>query len=337
MFIRNIIFILLGLTLLFAILGCGSVDAAVQSDNNLISDDDLIYVGFIQVGAESDWRIANTNSMQATFTEEKGYQFEIVDAQQQTTKQITAIRDFIQKGVDYIILAPNTETGWDTALGEANEAGIPVIIVDRMIDTDDDRLFAAWIGSDFLQEGRDGVKALEKILADKGVSDEDIVNMVTLQGTIGSSPQIGRTQGFEEGCAKHPNWNMLDRQSGDFTQERGQEVMESMLKTFDDIDVVISENDNMTFGAIAAIEAAGKTCGPDGEIIIVNWDGSKKAFDYMIDGKINVIVECNPLHGPRVEELIKALKAGKSVDKKSYVTEKTFWPDQAAQLRESRF
>jgi len=298
---------------------------------------DQIYVGFVQVGAESDWRMANTKSMQETFTEEKGYQFEMVDAQQQTPKQITAIRDFIQKGVDYIVLAPNTEAGWDTVLGEAKDAGIPVIIVDRMIDTADDSLYTAWVGSDFLQEGRDGVTALEKILEDKGITDEDTVNMVTLQGTIGSSAQIGRTQGFEEGCEKHANWNMLDRQSGDFTQERGQEVMESLLKSYDDIDVVISENDNMTFGAIAAIEAAGKTCGPDGEIIIVNWDGGKQAFQYMIDGKINVTVECNPLHGPRVEEIIQALEAGESVEKQAYVKEETFWPEQAEELLPTRF
>ena len=342
--IGRAVVVLLGLTILLAFVGCAPAIPTDQgkksqkdADDNITSDDGLIYIGFIQIGAESDWRMANTMSMKETFTEEKGYRFEMLDAQQQTIKQITAIRDFVQKGVDYIVLAPNTEAGWDTALSEAKDAGIPVILVDRMIDTDDESLYVAWIGSDFLQEGRDGVKALEKILADKGIKDEDAVNMVTIQGTIGSSAQIGRTQGFEEGCAKHLNWNMLDKQSGEFTQERGQEVMKAMLLAFEDIDVVISENDNMTFGAIAAIEAVGKTCGPDGEIIIVNWDGGKKAFQYMIDGKINVIVECNPLHGPRVEELIRALEAGESIDKKSYVTEKTFWPDQAAKLIDSRF
>lgn len=336
--IRKMVF-MIGLMWVLTLIGCrpAIMDAQKTAEFGMESDGHLIYIGFIQVGAESDWRIANTKSMQETFTKEKGYKFEMVDAQQKTSKQITAIRDFIQKGVDYIVVAPNTEAGWDTVLGEAKEAGVSVIIVDRMIDTSDESLYTAWVGSDFLQEGRDGVIALEKILADKGFTEKDTVNMVTLQGTIGSSAQIGRTQGFEEGCAKHPNWNMLDRQSGDFTQERGQEVMEAMLKSFDRIDVVISENDNMTFGAVAAIEAAGKTCGPDGDIIIVNWDGGKKAFQYMIDGKINVIVECNPLHGPRVEELIKALEAGGSVPKRSYVTEQTFWPDQAAALKDSRF
>lgn len=343
MVIRKTIVTLLGLAILLAFAGCVPFVPSAQSKTSKndveenIAADGLIYIGFVQVGAESDWRMANTKSMRETFTEEKGYRFEMVDAQQQTRKQITAVRDFIKKGVDYIVLAPNIETGWDTVLGEAKAAGIPVIIVDRMIDTEDESLYVAWIGSNFLQEGRDGVRALEKILEERGITAEDTVNMVTIQGNIGSSPQIGRTQGFEEGCAKHPNWNMLARQSGEFTQERGQEVMKSMLETFENIDVVISENDNMTFGAVAAIESAGKTCGPDGEIIIISWDGSKKAFQYMIDGKINVIIECNPLHGPRVEELIRALEAGKPVNKKNYVVEQTFWPEQAAKLIDKRF
>jgi simple sugar transport system substrate-binding protein len=340
MFIKHTVVILLGLTILL-LAGCGSNLQSETTQNvsheSPASGDDLIFIGFVQVGAESDWRMANTKSMQETFTQEKGYKFEIVDAQQETTKQIRAIRDFIQRGVDYIVLAPNTETGWDTVLSEAKDAGIPVVIVDRMIDTTNESLYAAWVGSDFLQEGRDGVAALEKILADKGITDDDTVNMVTLQGTIGSSAQIGRTQGFEEGCAKHANWNMLDKQSGEFTQERGQEVMESMLKSFDDIDVVISENDNMTFGAIAAIEKAGQTCGPDGDIIIINWDGGKQAFQYMADGKVNVIVECNPLHGPLVEDIIKKLEKGEQVNKKTYVSEQTFWPDQAEELLPTRF
>ena len=296
-----------------------------------------IYVGFVQVGAESDWRMANTKSMQETFSAEKGYKFEMVDCQQQTPKQITAIRDLIQKGVNYIVLAPNTEAGWDTVLGEAKAAKIPVIIVDRMIKTGDESLYTAWVGSNFKQEGLDAAMALEKILTDKGVKDTDTVNIVTLQGTMGSSAQLGRTDGFAEGSAGHSNWKMLDKQSGDFTQEKGQEVMESFLKSHGDIDVVISENDNMSYGAIAAIKAAGKTCGPKGDIVLVSFDGGKAAFQCMVDGTINVIVECNPLHGPRVEQIIKDLEAGKTVEKKAYVKEETFWPDKAAELLPTRF
>ena len=94
--------------------------------------DEYIVVGFSQLGAESDWRSANTESMKSAFTTENGYKLIFEDGQQKQTNQITAIRTFIQQEVDYIVLAPVTETGWDTVLQEAKDAGIPVIIVDRM-------------------------------------------------------------------------------------------------------------------------------------------------------------------------------------------------------------
>ncbi len=297
--------------------------------------DDLIVVGFSQVGAESDWRTANTESMKSTFTEANGYKLIFDDAQQKQENQLKAVRNFIQQDVDYIVIAPVTETGWDTVLQEAKDAGIPVIIVDRMIDVSDDSLYTAWVGSNFLQEGYDAVAWLDDYLKTNNRQDDDI-NIVTLQGTIGSSAQIGRTDGVEEKMKDHPKWKMLERQTGEFTQAKGQEVMESFLKTYDDIDVVIAENDNMAFGAIDAIKAAGKTCGPKGDIIIISFDAVSAAFDAMIAGDMNVSVECNPLHGPRVAEIIQKLEKGESVDKISYVNEGVYPADTAAQEKPER-
>lgn len=294
-----------------------------------------IAVGFSQVGAESDWRTANTESMKSTFTEANGYKLIFDDAQQKQENQLKAVRNFIQQDVDYIVIAPVTETGWDTVLQEAKDAGIPVIIVDRMIDVSDDSLYTAWVGSNFLQEGYDAVAWLDDYLKKNNRADEDI-NIVTLQGTIGSSAQIGRTDGVEEKMKDHPNWKMLERQTGEFTQAKGQEVMESFLKTYDDIDVVIAENDNMAFGAIDAIKAAGKTCGPDGDIIIISFDAVAAAFDAMIAGDMNVSVECNPLHGPRVSEIIQKLEKGESVDKIAYVQEGVYPADTAAAEKPKR-
>lgn len=338
---KTITAVVMVVMMLAAFAGCASTTPAPAPDVPLADEPandakELIYVGFVQVGAESNWRIANTQSMQETFTEANGYKFEMVDAQQKTEKQITAIRDFIQKDVDYIVLAPNTEAGWDTVLEEAREAGIPVIIVDRMIETTDDTLFTAWVGSNFKQEGYDAVTALEGALKAKGIDPNSELNIVTLQGTMGSSPQIGRTDGFAEKMTAFPGWKILDKQSGDFTQEKGQEVMQSFLETFPNIDVVIAENDNMAFGAVKAIKAAGKTCGPNGDITIVSFDAVKTAFEAMIAGDIDVEVECNPLHGPRVASLIEALQAGKSVDKISYVEEGIFYAADAAATLPSR-
>lgn len=310
--------------------GCGSSsDGDASSDGGEDSaGGDVITVGFSQVGAESDWRTANTESMQETFTEENGYELIFDDAQQKQENQITAIRNFIQQEVDYILLAPVTESGWDTVLQEAYDADIPVIIVDRMVDVSNDDLYTTWIGTDSLLEGRKAAEWLNAYATAKGW-DASELNIAHIQGTMGSTAQIGRTQGLEEGLEKY-GWNLVAQQCGEFTQAKGQEVMESMLKQYDNINVVYCENDNEAFGAIDAIEAAGKTVGTDianGEILVISFDTTNAGLTDTLDGKIVCDVECNPLHGPRAEELIKALEAGEEVEKLNYVDEEIFAHD----------
>ena len=311
--------------LLTATMVCGmSVVPAV----GVAAADDTITVGFSQVGAESDWRTANTESMKSTFSEDNGYELIFDDAQQKQENQLTAIRNFIQQEVDYILLAPVTETGWDTVLQEAKDADIPVIIVDRMVDVSDDSLYTTWIGTDSLLEGRKAAEWLNAYTTAKGIDAKD-VNIVDIQGTIGSTAQIGRSKGLEEGVDNY-GWNLLAQQSGEFTQAKGQEVMESMLKQYDNINVVYCENDNEAFGAIDAIEAAGKTVGSDianGEIMVISFDTTNAGLTDTLAGKITCDVECNPLHGPRAEELIKALEAGEEVEKLNYVDEEIFATD----------
>lgn len=307
----------------------GTADQADDADTGSETEDTTsggdeggqLVVGYSQIGAESDWRTANTESFKGTFTEANGYQLIFDDAQQKQENQIKAIRNFIAQEVDYIVLAPVVETGWETVLGEAKDAGIPVVLSDRMVEVSDDSLYECWVGGNFLKEGQDGVAWLESYLAENGRSEEEL-NIVLLQGTIGASAQVGRTQGIEEGIAAHNNWTLLEKQTGEFTQTKGQEVMESFLKAYPDIDVVFAENDNMAFGAIDAIKAAGKVPGKD--IIIVSFDAVKAAFEAMIAGDLNCAVECNPLHGPRVDEIIKKLEAGEAVEKIQYVDELVF-------------
>ncbi len=315
----------LGTLLLLA--GCGAKEqsgpetsAARQFETEM--DENLIAVGFSQVGAESDWRAANTESIQSALTPEHGFYLIYEDAQQKQENQFKAIRNFILQEVDYIVLSPIIETGWDTVLQEAKDAGIPVILVDRMAQVDEE-LYACWIGADFESEGRHAGEWLEQYLKEQGCADEEI-HIVTLQGTLDSSAQLGRTKGFAEIMAKHDNWDMLEMQDADFTQAKGQEVMEALLQKYDDIDVVVSENDNMAFGAVDAIHEAGRSCGPDGDITILSFDAVSAAFDAMLSGEINVSFECNPLHGPKLQEIIHALDDGKSVDKIQYMEETYF-------------
>ena len=304
-----------------------SMLAGLSAVNVMAADDDTITVGFSQVGAESDWRTANTESMKSTFSEDNGYELIFDDAQQKQENQLTAIRNFIQQEVDYILLAPVTETGWDTVLQEAKDADIPVIIVDRMVDVSDDSLYTTWIGTDSLLEGRKAAEWLNAYTTAKGIDAKD-VNIVDIQGTIGSTAQIGRSKGLEEGVDNY-GWNLLAQQSGEFTQAKGQEVMESILKqSGDDIDVVYCENDNEAFGAIDAIKAAGyEVGGEEGQILVMSFDTTNAGLTQTLSGEITCDTECNPLHGPRVEEIIQKLEAGEDVDKQAFVDEVAFASD----------
>ena len=320
---RKLLGLILSVVMVVTMLGgCGGASNNKTSSGDGGSGDgnDLITVGFSQVGAESDWRTANTESMKSTFTEANGYRLIFDDAQQKQENQLKAIRNFIQQEVDYIVLAPVTESGWDAVLKEAKDADIPVIIVDRMVDVSDDSLYTAWVGSNFKLEGQ---KACAWLKAYQDAKKIDKINIVDIQGTIGASAQIGRTEALNE-AVKANGWNLLAQQTGEFTQAKGQEVMKSMLKQYKDINVVYCENDNEAFGAIDAIEAAGKTVGPDGDILVMSFDTTKAGITDTQSGKIILNTECNPLHGPRVEEIIKTLESGGTPEKKAYVEEGVF-------------
>lgn len=280
------------------------------------SKNDLIVVGFSQVGAESDWRLANTASMTDALSEENGFRLIIDDAQNKQERQITAIRNFIQMDVDYIVLAPTNEIGWETVLGEAKNAGIPVIIVDRQIDVKDPSLYISWVGSDFLKEGRAAVSWIESRFGDTPL------NIVHLQGNLGCSAQKGRSAALEEALAAHPSWTVVYRDAGDFLQAKGQEIIEDLLSQGVDFDLIYSENDNMAFGAIEALEDAGLIPGKD--VTIVSFDGCRRALEMLISGEISFVAECNPLHGPRVANIITTLESGIRPQRLTFVDEVTF-------------
>ncbi len=305
---------------------------ATNTNNNDSSD--LIRVGFAQVGSESGWRLAQTDSMKSTFTEANGYSLDFVDCNNNQQTQISTIEKFVNDGVDYIVLDPIVETGYDEVLTKAKNAGIPVIVVDRNISADES-LYTCWVGSDFNKEGVLAAEWLDKYLSDKGRGSEDI-NIVTIQGSDGASATIGRTEGFNSALTTHSNWKLLDEQSGDFTEDGGYAVMTAFLAQYTDIDVVVCQNDDEAFGAITAIKEKGLTYGVNGDIIIISFDATKKAFERMVAGEINVDVECNPLEGPLVDEIIQKLEKGQSVDKIQYVEEGVYPADTAADIIDSR-
>lgn len=290
------------------------------------TESNSIEVGFSQLGAESDWRSANTESMKEALSVQNGYTLVFKDGQQKQSNQITAVRTFIQQDVDYIVLAPVTESGWDSVLEEAKEAGIPVILVDRLVDVSDKSLYQCWVGSDFELEAKKVCEWLNQYAAARGIDSKDL-HIVDLQGTLGSTAQIGRTLGLEETAEKY-GWDIVAQEEADFTQARGREVMASMIRAYDNINVVYCENDNEAMGAIKALEAAGYTVGSDiknGEIMVLSFDGiNEEALDYAKAGKIACIGECNPMHGARVAAMIQQLEKGESINKMNYVDERIY-------------
>ncbi len=270
--------------------------------------DKKITLGFAQVGAESEWRTANTVSIKDA-AKEAGIELKFSDAQQKQENQIKAIRSYIAQKVDVIAFAPVVTTGWDTVLKEAKSAKIPVILTDRNIETKDPSLYVTMIGSDFAEEGQ---KAAQWLI-DNYKKPGDVVNIVELQGTVGSAPAIDRKKGFEEVIKSDPRFKITRSQTGDFTRAKGKEVMEAFLKTDKNIQVLYAHNDDMAIGAIQAIEAAGMKPGSD--IIIVSIDAVKGAFEAMMAGKLNVSVECNPQLGPQLMTVVKEVLEGKEQPK----------------------
>lgn len=304
--------------------GSDSKDEATTGDTKAAADasssGDVIKVGFAQTGSESGWRSANTKSMEMAFSDENGFDLVFNAADNDPAAQIAAVRSFISQGVDAIVIAPIVEDGWDDVLKEAKDAGIPVILEDRTVTASED-LWAAWVGLDFKSEG---VRMGTWVAKTYGGED---TKTVVLEGTTGSAPANDRAEGFQEGI-EGSKIDIIDSQTGDFTRDGGKKVMEGFLQKYgpDGIDLVYAHNDDMALGAIQAIEAAGLKPGED--IRVVSIDAVHDGMQALIDGKINYIVECNPLLGDLAAQLVKDVLAGKDVEKRQYVADGEF--DKAA-------
>src|SRR6185312_140929 len=287
-----------------------------------LAADQKLTVGFSQIGAESGWRTANTESIKSEAAK-RGINLKFADAQQKQENQIKALRSFIAQGVDVIAFSPVVETGWQPVLTEIKRAKIPVVLTDRAVAVTDDSLYVTFIGSDFVEEGRRAGEWLAKASNGKAMIAE-------LVGTPGSAPAIDRKKGFEEVLAKHPEMKIIKSQSGNFTRAQGKEVMETFLKSPEakQITALFAHNDDMALGAIQAMEEAGIKPGKD--ILIVSIDGVKGAFEAMAAGKLNCTVECNPQIGPQLFDAVEAIKAGKPLPKRIPVQEGVYDQSQAA-------
>jgi simple sugar transport system substrate-binding protein len=306
--------------------------SSVQTVAELPSDEPKrsIVLGFSQVGSESRWRIANTESIQNA-ARQAGIDLQFSNAQQSQVKQIEAIRSYIRNKVDAIAFSPVVESGWDEVLQEAKTAGIPVIVTDRTVNVKDTSLYVTLIGSNFLEEGQ---KA-GKYLLDKMSKVQGTIRIVELEGTVNSAPALDRKKGFAEVIRENPNMTIIASETGDFTRENGKAVMKRYLERFGKtIQVLYAHNDDMALGAIEAIEEYGLRPGKD--IVIISVDAGREAFQAMIEGKLNCTVECNPLLGPQLMQAVKELMAGRNLPKRIVTRESVFTQGTAAQVIANR-
>lgn len=308
------------LILVFALTACNK-----NSTMENLAYEKKTVLGFAQLGAESEWRTANTESIKSA-AKEAGIELKFDNAQQNQANQIKAIRSFIAQRVDVIAFSPYVRSGWDAVLKEAKDAGIPVIITDRDIDTQDKSLYVTIIGSDFIEEGKRAANWLIENREPLGLKGQ--LNIVELQGTAGSTPTVDRKKGFESVIEKYPDIRVINSQYADFMRSKGKEVMETFIKTDrDEINVLFAHNDDMALGAIEVMEEAGLQPGKD--IIIISIDAVREAFDAMIAGKLNCSVECNPLLGPDLMKAVKNIMDGKPIPQRIITQERVFSQENA--------
>jgi galactofuranose transport system substrate-binding protein len=308
----------LGLLVTFAF------SALVSAQLAPLEKKDTYTVGFAQTESNNPWRIAQTNSMQAE-AEARGYTLVYTDAGGSAAKQVADVQSMIAQGVDAIFLAPREEKPLAPVIKEANAAGIPVILLDRNVDqalaaagTD----YVTFIGSNFILEGQ---RVAEWLVANANGK----TNIIELEGTTGSSPANDRKKGFDDVIAQNPDFTILASQTGDFSRDKGRQVMETLLQAHPDVNIVYAHNDEMAIGAIAALEAAGKVPGVD--VLVLSIDGGKEAVQLVVDGKINYVVECNPRFGPKAFDTLEAYANGETIEAKLINDDRDYTPESAAE------
>ena len=299
---KKIIYLAAALVLCLTLASCAK---ETEKENKPAS----VVVGFSQLGSESSWRIANTKSMEDA-AKEAGFGLMMENANQKQEKQIDAIRSFIAYQVDVIVFSPIVEGGWDNVLKEAKKAGIPVILMDRMINTAEDDLYTVYIGADFYAEGR---RAGEYLIRKADEMQAEHLNVAEISGTIDSTPMRDRQRGFMDVISEDSRFTVIDSISGDFLRSKGEECAVRLLEKYgnDGIDVIFSHNDAMTLGALDVLDRNGINAGKD--IILITVDGEKEAVDALKAGKVNCVVQCTPNLGTAVMELVQKMKNGEHV------------------------
>ena len=297
---KRLLALLMTVVMVLGLVACGKSE-----------DDGLIKVGIINNDPnESGYRTANDADMKKMFTEENGYSASFAYSLK-NDEQIQAAQKFIQDGVDYLLLSAADTAGWDSVLKEAKEAGVQVILFDRTIDADPS-LYVASIVSDMAKEGQTAVDWLKK----QGLAEYNIIH---LQGVMGSAAQQGRTGALDTEVAANANWNLVTQQTAEWSAEKAQQIVQSVIDAGTSFNVIYAENDDMAKGAVAALDKANITHGVGKNVIIMGFDCNKWALQELLAKNWNYDGQCNPFQASYINDIIKKLEAGETITEKTII------------------
>ncbi|MCR5306941.1 MAG: ABC transporter substrate-binding protein [Oscillospiraceae bacterium] len=276
----------------------------------------LIKVGIINNDPnESGYRTANDKDLKATFTKENGFDAEFRYSMKNDV-QINDAQKFIQDDVDYLLLSAADMAGWDTVLKDAKKAGVKVILFDRTIDADES-LYEASIVSDMDKEGETAVDWLKG----QNLPKYEIIH---LQGVMGSAAQKGRSGALDK-TAGELGWTIVKQQTAEWSAEKAQQIVQSVIDSKTSFNVIYAENDDMAKGAVAALDKANISHGVGKDVIIMGFDCNKWALKELKAGNWNYDGQCNPFQSSYIKDIIDKLEKGeKLAEKRIVMNEKGF-------------
>lgn len=330
---RKLISVLLCVAMMtFMLAGCGdtgSGDDANNSSNNSAnsSQDDsnggddssskMIKVGIINNDPnESGYRTANDKDLKKTFTKENGYDASF-SYSKKNDEQIGYAKKMIQDGVEYLLLSAADTAGWDSTLKEAKDAGVRVILYDRIVEADES-LYEAGIVSDMDAEGARAVDWLKNQNLEK-------YEIIHIQGEMGSAAQRGRTGALQTEVDSNDKWTLVAQQGAEWNAEKAQQVVQSVIDAKKTFNVIYAENDDMAKGAVAALDKANISHGPGKDVIVMGFDCNKYALENVLNKEWNYDGQCNPFQGSYLDDVIKKLEAGETIAEKKIILEEKYF------------
>lgn len=315
---KKILAILLALTLVLSV----GVAAMAEEETELWGEG--LKIGLAQMHYTNAFRIAETESVISAF-EAVGAEVVWNEAGNDTATQVANAKDLLAQDIDYLLLPPKEEAGLVPALDAAKETGVPVILLDRSANGEPGVDYVTAIRSDAIAEGE---------WCAQWIIDNypDGANIVEVFGAPGSTTAMDRAEGFWNLLAEAGDqYVKLDSQVGDNMRDTAQKVTENMIQAHgSDIDVIVTHSDEMTFGALQAIEGMGYVAGEDFKVLSIG-DGASALLEAIIDGRVAACSECSPLLGPQAVEVVKTLEEGGTVEGLIWANDRFFTIENAAE------